>query len=166
MSFHKALPRILTLFALVNWSVGTTDVFGLRKNIYVPRCAHACRAAIQPSPLECTSSTELSTSAQCYASNDPFLQTLAYCVYSQCEGITNSDLENYWDRYVVGWDLTTPSPKYNYLTALDLASQPNTTLRYGKSLVKVSLVPENDYIIAYTSLADWDESEVYHTRFA
>jgi hypothetical protein len=160
----KQLTYSVVLLSFIRFPVTAEDIFGLRKNIYVPRCAHACRTSIQESPLECSSIA--GTSEHCFASNEPYLQTLASCISTNCDDISNSEIDMFWNRYVVGWDLATPQPIYTYQTALGLAGQPSSILPFGKSLNQVSLVAENDYLIEYMSLADWNDSERYHTQFA
>jgi hypothetical protein len=160
----KRLAYSAALLSFIRLSAAAEDIFGLRKSIYVPRCAHACRTSIQESPLECSSGT--GTSAQCFASNGPYLQTLAFCIANHCTDVPNIELDTFWSRYVVGWDLGIPQPIYTYWTALELAGQPNSILRYGKRLDQVSFVAEKDYLTEYTSLVDWNDTERNHTRFA
>jgi len=160
----KRFAGSVALFALIGPSSGVEDIFGFRKEFYTTRCAHACRTAIQESPLECSSKG--TTTAKCFASDEPFLETLAFCISSHCSNVSNATIDTFWRKYVAGWDLATPRPTYAYETALRNAGQPTSILPYGKTIDKVYQVAEKDYLIAYTSLADWNESEGYHTKFA
>jgi hypothetical protein len=160
----QRLAHSIVIFSLISSTTGQEDIFGLRKNIYEPRCAHACRTAIQESPLECL--PKGTKSSRCYASNEPFLQTLALCISSHCADVSEVDIEKFWSNYVIGWKVTVPQPVYAYQTALNLAGQPTSILQYGNPIDRTYQVAEKDYLIAYTSLADWNGSEVLHTRFA
>jgi hypothetical protein len=163
MSANRLLKSISCLSFVIP-CLGAEDIFGLRKQIYIPRCAHACRAAIQQSPLECSFKSR--TSSQCFASNEPYLQTLAFCMSSQCPNSATPDFENFWSQYVVGWDQSTPAPIYSYETALQRAGKPNALLGYGKPLDQVSLVAPKDYLLADASLAKWNEAETFRNRSA
>ncbi|KAF2434880.1 hypothetical protein EJ08DRAFT_685771 [Tothia fuscella] len=151
------------LLALILPSSALEDIFGLRKQIYIPRCAHACKAAIADSPLECTKKI---TSPQCFAINEPYLQTLAFCIASHCNNETDAARDRFWNQYLVGWKSTTPRPIYGYQNALEKAGVPLLIMKDGQRLEQVSRVSDEDYHRAYSSLADWNESEMYHTRFA
>jgi hypothetical protein len=163
MTFRK-LAYSVALLSFVRSSIAVDDIFGLRQNIYIPRCAHACRITIQESPLEC--SYKGTTAAQCYASDDPYLETLAFCISSHCKNESNAAIDIFWSKYVVGWELATPQPIFTYKTALSHAGQPNSILKYGKLLERVSIVAPTEYTLGYASLTDWNDSEEYHTKYA
>jgi hypothetical protein len=75
-------------------------------------------------------------------------------------------LEKFWASYVVGWKVTSPVPKYNYETAIRLADKPTETAAIGKELDKVYAIGDSDYAKSFASLADWNDAEDLHTRFA
>jgi hypothetical protein len=65
----------------------------------------------------------------------------------------------------VGWQKTTPRPKYGYQNALEKAAVPLLIHRDGERLEQVSRIADKAYDDAYRSLADWNDSEIYHGRF-
>lgn len=81
--------------------------------MYKPACAYACRAVLESSSLNCTSHGGMhmpgmdmhmgaETEPECYATDDAFLQTLAYCMSSRCQGTQAWELERYWKMNVAG----------------------------------------------------------------
>jgi hypothetical protein len=150
---------------LVLPSYATFDLFGLRKSIYNPRCAHACRESISTSALECSSLSNKEISLECRATDDNFLQTLGFCISRRCK-VGSEELEAYWTRYVVGWQISDPAPKYSYQTAVELASEPTQIVAWGQDLHNVSVVKDSDYEKSYASLRDWTDNENLHARYA
>jgi hypothetical protein len=105
-------------------------------------------------------------SPSCYANSDPFLQTLAYCMYTHCAGIPVSALENYWDLNVAGRLQHQPSPKDSYQEALgSLAKPPTTTLNASAVLDSPSLVDEETYLGNYNTLSTFEAVETSHERY-
>lgn len=164
MILRRSAPLLL-LLPCASYTVATIDVFGLREQIYKPRCAHSCLEAVEVSTLECTSNLTHTTSPSCFATDNSYLQTLAYCVTQRCHEKTDL-LEHFWANYVVGWQVTSPVPKYDYETAVHLAGVPTDVVPSGKMLDKVYVVSQSDYDTAYTSLGDWNDAEDYHTRIS
>ena len=88
--------------------------------MYQPPCAHACRSALSGYMLSCSEmSTDedmsgmdmklrkrmdgmgsdgpsFTTSPHCYAADDEFLQSLAYCISHHCSELSVSTLESFW----------------------------------------------------------------------
>jgi hypothetical protein len=158
------LAYSVALLSLIGQSLAEDDVFGLQQKVYIPLCAHACRTTIIKSRLEC--SDEDTTTPQCYASDSPYLETLAFCISKHCSKQSSSTIDTFWSKYVIGWELATPQPMLTYEEALSLAGQPTSILSDGQTLENASLVAESDYVLEYASLADWTLAEQCHTKFA
>jgi hypothetical protein len=152
-------------------------LIGYGISMYKPPCAYACRASIT-NPLHCNrtvdhdmdmdmSSMAMDTpSPSCYANNDPFLQTLAYCVYTHCADISVSVLENYWELNVAGRRQHQPIPKESYQEALGrLVNPPTTTLNASAVLGIASLVDEETYLGNYNTLSTFETVETSHERY-
>ncbi|RHZ67158.1 putative ferric-chelate reductase (Fre2) [Aspergillus thermomutatus] len=150
-------------------------LIGYGISMYRPLCAYACRASIT-NPLDCNktadhnmdmSSMEMDTpSPSCYANNDPFLQTLAYCMYTHCADLSVSVLENYWELNVAGRLQHQPSPKESYQEALgSLAKPPTTTLNTSEVLDIASLVVEETYLSNCDTLSTFEAVETSHERY-
>lgn len=45
---------------------------------------------------------EADTEPECYATDDAFLQSLAYCISTHCQGTPSWELERYWKMNVAG----------------------------------------------------------------
>ena len=159
---YLSIPLII--LACAHTSSAAFDLFVLRRSIYNPRCAHACRGPISTPKLDCTSELTGRTSEECYATDDNFLQTLAFCISKRCN-VDDVVLEQFWEQYVVGWQVSNPAPQYGYQTAVKLAGTPTQNISWGGDLDQVSLVGDTDYEKSYVSLADWTDNENLHARY-
>ncbi|KAA8647874.1 putative ferric-chelate reductase (Fre2) [Aspergillus tanneri] len=113
-----------------------------------------------------TWTVEESPDADCYAENDAFLQTLAYCMYSHCPTETNSTLQKFWEMNVVGSEANQPLPKESYQQALwSIRFTPNTTVNSTEILKSASLVPEETYALEYGTLSVFARVERSHQTY-
>lgn len=126
---------------------------------------------------------EAETEPECYATDDVFLQTLAYCISTHCQNTPSWELERYWKMNVAGraqyasfphinpaiWlNIVTrvqPDPKETYQQALEKAGTPKDTLVSGNPLNKTSIILDDDYISNYNALVIFEDMEVVHERF-
>ncbi|KAK6336295.1 hypothetical protein TWF696_001857 [Orbilia brochopaga] len=93
-------------------------------------------------------------SPQCYASNDFFMQTLAWCIHTHCPADTPiSKLETYWEMNVAGRKDNQPLPKYSYQDALARVTTPPTEIVNSTVVLnRTSLVNEWLYSANYGAL--------------
>jgi hypothetical protein len=166
MSLRRVFVHSAALSLLPGCATEPTDIFNLRKIAFQPLCAQACRAVITNSPLECTSNTTHLTSAECYASNIPFLNTLALCIKTHCNDLSLSNIGEFWGRNAVGWDNLQPSPQYSYEEALGTGGTPAVTIRRGDPVNAVSLIDEEDYSQVLDLMSQWNDSEKSHAIYA
>ncbi|KAK3299525.1 uncharacterized protein B0H64DRAFT_337564 [Chaetomium fimeti] len=151
---------------------------GLGQAQYAPvTCAYACRSSMGSWMLDCGhgdhgddshhgdhggGDSDMSSghmmsmmpTPECYATNDPFLMSLAWCIKTHCPGdLTISQLEEFWEMNVAGRNEEQPLPKYSYQDALDRITATPTTV-YNSSLVLngTELVSEYFYAMVYGSL--------------
>jgi len=174
----KTATAILGLAAAgIGPAAGAKDFFarvsrqgtvGLGQEQYAPvTCAYACRGSIAGWMLDCPDAAHhhherrammamAPPSPACYASNDPFLTSLAWCIKTHCPAdLPVSLLERYWEANVAGRMEDQPRPKYSYQDALARITAPPTTV-YNSSLhVNLNgtqLVSEFFYSMVYGSL--------------
>ncbi|KAF2108034.1 ferric reductase like transmembrane component [Lophiotrema nucula] len=153
-------------------------LIGYGITMYKPNCAYSCRAAISGSALNCSivmddmkgmdmggmSMTE--TEPECYATDDAYLQTVAYCVSVKCPKLKDSEKENWWYMNVVGRDEGQPDPKESYRQALDKVSSPPTEeMVSGDPLNKTMLVNKFDYVSNWNAQDQFEEQEDLHEKY-
>ncbi|KAB8266015.1 ferric reductase like transmembrane component-domain-containing protein [Aspergillus pseudonomiae] len=170
-----SLASSILLLTLVCPVYSANGFVGYGISMYKPPCAHACRSSIT-NPLNCSTSSddglhvtwnvEKSPGPECYATNDAFLQTLAYCLYSHCQMIPNSTLQRYWEMNVAGSEKDQPLPKQAYQQALNsIGSRPNITVNASTVLESASLVSEELYDLNWRTLAVFEKAEATHEKY-
>ncbi|KAH8434311.1 putative ferric-chelate reductase (Fre2) [Aspergillus melleus] len=160
--------------------------------MYRPACAFACKATIS-NPLNCTMSSDheykhmkrhghshsmgelpvgegwmvtASPSAECYATNNAFLQTLAYCLHSYCTNEANSTLQKFWEMDVVGRLPDQPLPKMSYQEALYAVNgTPFVITNSSVILYSAGLIAEETFVTQYRTLSTFDKLETTHARY-
>ncbi|KAK6532404.1 hypothetical protein TWF281_006593 [Arthrobotrys megalospora] len=127
---------------------------GLGVKQWDPVCAYACRNSAAGFMLDCGDShhgmnhgsmmMHHMPSPQCYATNDFFMQTLAWCIHTHCpEDTPISKLETYWELNVAGRKDNQPLPKYSYQEALARVTEPPTNIVNSTEVLnRTSLVNE------------------------
>lgn len=143
--------------------IASHGTVGLGLEMYAPvTCAYACRATMGSWMLDCTSSSSSSTDSMdhsgmdmpmektkrdmmdmepptplCYANNEPFLTSLAWCIYSYCPADTSiAELERYWEDNVPGRMEGQPKPKVSYQHALGMVGGEPTTVHNSSEMLK------------------------------
>jgi hypothetical protein len=118
---------VTTLVSFVHGSyVQTQALTGYGYYPYDPLCAAACLRSLQGYMLECTDMSGggddmmmgmMSTSAECYGEDTPYLTSVAYCMSTKCQrDIKFSQLQLFWEEQITG-HLDIP-PKWTYEQAL------------------------------------------------
>ncbi|KAL8764708.1 MAG: hypothetical protein Q9209_007919 [Squamulea sp. 1 TL-2023] len=179
----SALVSIFLHFLVVSSHVSTGraghGLIGYGISMYYPLCAYTCRAVLSASQLNCSELTHthegmvmkremgmsIETSPECYASDPNFLQTLAYCMSSHCQGVAVWDLEKYWYLNVAGRQPNQPVPKATYQqTAADILTQPKVTLVAGEALNQTMVISDEDYQASYNAQRMFEKMENNHER--
>lgn len=155
-------------------------VIGYGIDMYNPACAFACRDTVTGWMLDCDGSMNGEDhdhgdggmddmgwpSPECYATNDPFLQTLAWCISTHCQGVAMSQLEEFWTAYVTGRYAVQPSPKYSYQKALQLVTEPPTSIVSLSDVLNVpSLIDEEVYLSSYNGDHGFEKMEAKTSRY-
>lgn len=106
------------------------------------------------------------TSPKCYATDDAFLDTLAYCLSTHCQDVTVWELEKYWNRNVVGTQRNQPIPKATYQqTVAKMTTKPTDTLVIGQDLNKTMIVSHEDYEASYNAQGVFEKMEDNHEKY-
>jgi hypothetical protein len=134
-------------------------LIGYGINPFDPPCAFACRDAIAGATLNCSSTMDMPgmepmvmTDPECYATDDVFLQTLAWCVQSRCQDQPAWKLEKFWKDSVAGSFAVQPDPKVTYQSALaKVEATPEVKYAETGSLNKTSVVAEELWVAAYNT---------------
>lgn len=129
-----------------------------------PFCAFACRDSISGATLSCSTvmsddmgvmsdmSGMVMTEPECYATNDAFLQTLAWCVHAHCEDVAVWKLEQFWKANVAGTYAHQPDPKDTYQQALaKIDGTPTAEYNETGTLNETSTISEDLWFAAYNT---------------
>ncbi|KXT06765.1 hypothetical protein AC578_7222 [Pseudocercospora eumusae] len=148
-----------------------------RITMYKPTCATACRDSVS-NPLMCSdnSSAPLAKrmggmsmqkpSAECYANNDPFLESVAYCISSRCHDVPEWRLEQWWAKRIVGRQSNQPPPKQTWQQTLaKISTPPNSTVPSDQVLRQATLVSDETYQSNYNGDGIFEVNEATHVRY-
>lgn len=153
-------------------------LIGYGISMYNPPCAFACRDVLSTSTLNCSEPVDMShgmgmdmgmeseTSPECYATDDAFLSTLAYCMDTHCQNLAVWKLEEYWNMNVAGRSSDQPKPKMTYQQSLaNINTEPTDVLIIGEQLNLTMLVAEEDYQKSYNAQSAFEEMERNHETY-
>ena len=152
-------------------------VIGYGIVMYDPPCAYACIDTVGGWNLDCghehTDDMDMggmhmsSVTPECKAISDPFLQTLAWCFYTHCPGVSNSTLERVWEMDIVGRKAVQPVPAYSYQVALSRAAQapPTSILGSEATLNTTSLVDEEAWLGNFNGDEAFERMEIRASAF-
>jgi hypothetical protein len=146
-------------------------VIGYGINMYDPPCAFACIDTVRGWELDCghqhdmdmTAHMHMSSSTpECRAVNDPYLQTMAWCFHTHCPDVKNSTLERVWEMDIVARLKVQPMPAYSYQVALSRVAEapPTTVLDSGATLNVTSLVDEASWLANFNGDEGFEKMEV------
>ncbi|KAK1972166.1 ferric reductase-like protein transmembrane component 4 [Colletotrichum sublineola] len=140
--------------------------------MYDPPCASACRDAISGATLHCSTigsdnmSGMVMTDGDCYAADDAFLGTLAWCVAARCAGIPEWKLEKYWKDNVAGNAAVQPNPKVTFQQALATVSgTPTAVYAATGPLNQTSLVSQDLWYAAYNTDVIFEGQESMQVKY-
>jgi len=112
---------------------------------------------------------EMTTSPDCYATDDTFLQNLAYCISVKCSSTSIWEVEQWWSKEAVGGEPHQPAPKESFQEALASIKTVSTReMVSGDPLYaynRTMFVNEEDYTGNFNGQAAFEGAEVTHERF-
>ena len=173
------------LFAL---SVAATKhgTIGMGITMYQPVCVYSCHDSLSSLYLSCTtfgdsmedmpgmdmklrkrmsmgSSSMASTSNECYATNMPWLQTLAYCFKSRCaaDGVKEDQIESHWQLFAAN------GAAVNSYKSLIPRDAPTAELESDAEWLNLtSLVNGENYLANHLTLLEFEFQEDMHVRLS
>lgn len=178
----RPLLSTLALVAPSAWAMSTSGrerygLIGYGISMYDPPCAFACIDTVNGWALQCDddhgtdddmgSMHMAAATPECKATNDMFLETMAWCFYTHCPEAKNSTLEGVWEMDIVGRLKTQPSPKYSYQVALSsvFASPPKSILDSMAVLNKTSLVNEDVWLSNFNADDIFEKMEIVTEKY-
>ena len=174
MGISVALFVVSLVCFINNANAKEHGVIGFGISLYQDLCCQACHDSLSSLHLNCTTFTESdgtsmdmtmmgTTSDECYASNVPWLQTMAYCIQQHCdaEGYGAKKQAKCFSKQAVA-DASEPT----FQDSLP-ATAPTTELSEDAMWLNVtSLVNINVYYNTRGSLKEFARSEYIHTRYS
>lgn len=159
-------------------------LIGYGIKMYQPPCAFACQSSIA-NPLDCPdahhdmegmegmkvkrmSGMDMEKpSPECYANNEPYLQTLAYCMQQYCpDDVTVSARDEFLEMSIGGRLKQPPKPRWSYMEALLSIEQPPSNYTPAEEiLTQASLVNETDYISNFNGNHGFELSETLNSKY-
>ena len=146
--------------------------------MYYPPCAQACRDTATSWMLDCPEdpmdSMHMSgmdmgmgtPSPTCLANNDPFLQTIAWCISTHCKEFDIGTLERWWQSSITGREDNQPNPKQSYQESLAKVTTPPEAVVATDAILNVtSLVDEDSYIATYNGETNFEAMEIHHATY-
>ena len=165
----------LPLLFLIQYSRATENgIVGFGISLYQDLCCQSCHDSLSSLYLSCTTFMWMdmdmdmdmlmgTTSEQCYATNTPWLQTMAYCIQQNCNADGYSDEKQarcFSTQAVAG------ASEPTFLDSLP-ATPPSVELSKDAMWINVtSLVNSDIYYSTYGTLAEFARSEYIHTRYS
>ncbi|KJX97872.1 ferric reductase transmembrane component 4 like protein [Zymoseptoria brevis] len=148
--------------------------------MYKPPCAFACRDAFAGYMLECStdasphhskrmsmgSMSGMLTTPECYATDDAFLQSMAYCISTHCSDIPIWRLEKWWATRLTGRGANLPQPRQAYSATLaHVTTPPNSTIAKGGFLNQTGLVDEHVWLANFNADHIFEVNEINHVTW-
>lgn len=173
----------LAIPALASTGRDGHGLIGYGIEMYQPPCAFACQSAIS-NPLDCpmdhhdmegmermklrrmTHNAE-KPSPECYASNKPYLRTLAYCMEQRCpDDVKTSARDRFFEMSIGGRLKQPPVPVYSYVEALlSIERAPTNSTPAEEMLTQASLVEYEDYISNINGNYGFEMMESSHSLY-
>jgi len=151
-------------------------IVGFGIEMYNPTCAFACQQVLSLSELNCStpaavdhlpghSGRGFDTSNKCFASDDSFLLSLAWCLHQRCNNSQDKVwiLDRFWERDVQGADA---GLKYQFSEALRIyGNGSRQVLSLGEPLKEPNEVGVENWSVAESSMADFAWVEKRHSIY-
>ncbi|KAI8957694.1 putative rerric reductase like transmembrane component [Daldinia sp. FL1419] len=155
---------------------GGQGLLGYGISVYNPVCAYACGNVVSLYELGCStamhggtgrySNQKFTTSDDCYATDDNFLRSAAYCINTHCFDITLPDLEHYWANFLIGREPGKTAPKEPYSVALSHVDPPPQIVVVPYSVLnQTTLVAEQEYSDEYDHVSSSQHVEIKQSEF-
>ncbi|KAK0627938.1 hypothetical protein B0T14DRAFT_563702 [Immersiella caudata] len=178
MKTPPLFPAAALLTASLTGQAAAQFLTGFGFYPYEPLCAESCLRSLSSYTLACTTPTQdhsghdhsSSTSPECYASDTPFLTSVAWCFSTKCAAESNipvSTLQLFWEKFVTGTSKV--SAKWSYETALANVSPKPPTYQLGDAdtgLNVTSIVPPDTYLAQWNVLGMVARENYVESKFS
>ncbi|KIV83755.1 hypothetical protein PV11_05750 [Exophiala sideris] len=174
----NTVARLIAISTFVHISLCMTSagrsghgLIGYGINMYFPNCCTSCRDVLSASRLHCSdfmdvdgmagmdmTSSDFTTSAECYATDDAFLQSMAVCISQRCPtdpsrgDLKDWQIEQWWQSY-----------EESLAKVKDI---PTETIVSGDPLNHAMLVSDDDYQSNWNANNAFENGEDLHERYA
>ncbi|KAM0328574.1 hypothetical protein ACHAQA_004982 [Verticillium albo-atrum] len=147
--------------------------------MYDPPCAFACRDAIAPYRLNCSTvepkprrhgghEAPFATTPECFASDDSYLTSLAWCIQTRCDEIETWAIDKFWATDVI-WNQPAEhrkTPKLGFHDALSQAGKAPTELMEDDEVSDAAkLVPDEDWDKTFAMVRTFARVETSNSKY-
>jgi hypothetical protein len=184
MPSRLALLLLSLALAIRNVSAGSNGIIGFGLSLYQDQCCQACYDSLSALYLTCTTFDDAAsmdmdmgmmkrddmgdmpmgtTSPECYANNTAWLQTMAYCIQSNCDshGYPADKQPACFSAHAV-MGASTPTFEESLPSVA-----PTVMLESDAMWLNVTSLVNNDtYYSTYGTEAEFARSEYIHTRYS
>lgn len=156
-------------------------LIGYGIHMYDPPCAFACRDAIAPHRLNCSTvepkprerrhgghESKFKTTPACFATDDSYLQSLAWCIQARCDELETWTIDKFWGADVI-WNQADhhETPRLGFHDALSQAGKaPNEEMEEHEVLTGAKLVPDKDWDRAFAMVRTFARVETSNSKYA
>lgn len=180
VSIGFVVVSVFYFIAKVN--AGANGIIGFGISLYQDLCCQACHDSLSFLYLNCTtfsdgedssdmdmSGMDMSdmpmgtTSDECYASNQPWLQTMAYCIQQNCnaDGYPADQQAQCFSTYAVG-GASQPA----FQESLPTTAPTEELAEDAMWLNDTSLVNQDLYSSTHGTYGEFARAEYYHSRYS
>lgn len=155
-------------------------LIGYGIHMYDPPCAFACRDAIAPHRLSCSTvepkprerrhgghESKFKTTPACFATDDSYLQSLAWCIQARCDELETWTIDKFWGADVI-WNQADhhETPRLGFHDALSQAGKaPNEEMEEHEVLTGAKLVPDKDWDRAFAMVRTFARVETSNSKY-
>ncbi|KAG7111374.1 Calcium-transporting ATPase 2 like protein [Verticillium longisporum] len=148
--------------------------------MYDPPCAFACRDAIAPHRLNCSTvepkprerrhgghKPKFKTTPACFATDDSYLQSMAWCIQARCDDLETWAIDKFWGADVI-WNQADhhETPRLGFHDALSQAGKaPNEEMEEHEVLTGAKLVPDKDWDRAFAMVRTFARVETSNSKY-
>lgn len=126
-----------------------------------PRCPYSCQNALSSTLLSCT--IKSLTTPICYASNEAYLGSLAWCIHSRCDDLALWEDEEWWTTMATGDPKMVTTWSFNQALP---ETEPIITMVRRKPLRAVSKISDLDYQKSWNTYAESERVEKEGSKYA
>ncbi|KAF2672133.1 hypothetical protein BT63DRAFT_445999 [Microthyrium microscopicum] len=167
--FIATIAQLFLVASVTARSAHFQGLIGFPHDLNELSCATDCFDTIAFNPLSCTPTPrgppkgrrEPITPPKCFASNPPFLSTLAWCVKTKCSGEEVWKIEKWWHQHAATPKIfpTPPVPKLTYQESLASIKEPPTKVLASENILinQTMLFNNQKYVLNVHTSASHEE---------